>query len=83
MEKNEVFPGLELKTTEKEQISEQILGGVQIFDTNDYYEEICTRYPEIPASKVIERINLVGDHYKGKHAANQGKAIAYIVFTHM
>ena len=78
-----MFAGLELKTIGPEKISEQILGGVQIIDTNDYYEEICKSYPEKPPSKLNERIKLIGDHYKVKHAANQGKSVAYIVFTHM
>ena len=64
----DLFESLDLKTSGAEKLQEQALGGTVIHDTDEWYEEARALYPELPVSKVSKRINLIGDHYKNKHA---------------
>ena len=59
----------------------QALGGIEVNDTEDFYGDIRTLYPEDPQQLDV-RYEAIGDHYRAKHAQNNGKNVAIIVVSH-
>ena len=77
----DIFEELDLKKTGTVGLQGKALGGTEICDTDDYYEQIRKLYPEGP-SQLAVRYEIIGDHYKQKHAQSNGKNVAIIVVTH-
>ena len=62
-----IFGSLDIKTSGVENLKEQACGGVEIVDTEDFYDEACALYPELGVGKVNARMKMIGDHYNSKH----------------
>ena len=57
------------------------MGGTQIADTEDWYDQVLQLYPE-SLDNLKSRYKWVGEYYKSKHRKNEGKSIAYFIATH-
>ena len=62
---NDIFDTLELKTKDRKTLEEEALGGVEIVDTDDYYEEVKKLYPE-EDEDLNRRYDMVSKHYKSR-----------------
>ena len=76
----DIFDSLILKQVDKNELKTS-LGGIGVIDTEDYYEDVKKLYPEDDAA-LATRVAAIMEHYKGKHAQNKGKSVAYVITTH-
>ena len=76
----DIFEELDLKKSGKN-LQVQALGGIEVIDTEDFYGDIRTLYPE-EKQQLDVRYEAIGDHYKEKHTQNAGRNVAIIVVSH-
>lgn len=78
----DIFEGLDIKTNKDlESQKAEAFGGIEIKDTDDYYEDIKAVFPE-NGNQVTARVKMIGEFYSNKHVQNQGKSVAYVVTSH-
>ena len=75
-----IFPSLELKQKGPADLKDQALIGVDVIDTEDWYEEAKNIQPEADEDLEV-RYDLIANYYKNMPVP-AGKSICVIVATH-